>query len=108
MSILPIFTGLLGLGIVFMLVPLILKLCRETNLFQRAPDLHHTHKSPIPRLGGIALAAAFVGVELFITLFFPDQNESRQLPIIVCSSLAIFGLGLWDDLSPLGAKKKLL
>src|SRR6266536_1893991 len=108
MNTLPIITGLLGLGIVFLLIPLILKLCRHTKWFERAPDLHHTHKTPIPRVGGIALAAAFLGIEAFLSIFFPEQGDPRQLRIIVGTSLAMFGIGLWDDIGSLGAKRKLL
>jgi UDP-N-acetylmuramyl pentapeptide phosphotransferase/UDP-N-acetylglucosamine-1-phosphate transferase len=44
--------GLLGLGIVFLVVPLVLKAAGGTSRFQRGQDLHHTHQQPIPRLGG--------------------------------------------------------
>ncbi len=108
MNTLPIITGLLGLGIAFVLIPLILKLCRHTKWLQRAPDLHHTHKTPIPRFGGIALAAAFLGIEAFLAIFFPEQGDPHQLPIIVGSSLAMFAIGLCDDFGSLGARKKLL
>ena len=60
-------------------------------------------------LRGLALAAAFVGVELFIIAFFPAHRA--RIPgraVVVISSLAMFGLGFWDDLRPLGAKRKLL
>src|SRR6266511_4052633 len=108
MNTLPIITGLLGMGIVFLLIPLILKLCLHTQWFERTPDLHHTHKNAIPRLGGIALAAAFVGIEVLLAVFFPEQGDARQLKIVVGSSLAMFGIGLWDDIGSLGAKRKFL
>jgi UDP-GlcNAc:undecaprenyl-phosphate GlcNAc-1-phosphate transferase len=78
-------------------------------LWQRHPDLHHTHLAPVPRLGGLALAAAFVTVELVIALFFPEQRAHTpgRLAVLI-SSLAIFAVGFWDDLRPLGARRKLL
>jgi len=108
MSTLPIISGLLGLGIVFLLMPLILKLCLHTKWFVRTADSHHTHKSPIPRVGGIALAAAFLGIEAFLAICLPERRDLHQLPVILGSSLAMFGLGLWDDIGSLGAKRKFL
>src|SRR6266567_5103395 len=106
MSMLPLISCGVGMGIVFLLIPLILR--NRSRFAQRAPDLHHTHKTPIPRLGGLALAAAFLGVEAFVAVFFPEQGMARERWVVMGSSLAMFGLGLWDDLRPLGAKRKLL
>jgi UDP-GlcNAc:undecaprenyl-phosphate GlcNAc-1-phosphate transferase len=100
--------GLLGMGMVCLLVPLVLKASVSTNLFKREHDLHHTHKQPVPRVGGLALAAAFIGVELFIAAFWPEHRANmHERPVILLSSLAMFALGFWDDLRPLGAKRKL-
>src|SRR5713101_8400250 len=96
MNTLPIITGLLGLGIVFLLIPLILKLCLHTKCFERAPDFHHTHKTPILRVGGIALPAAFLGIEVFPSIYFPEHGDAHQLHMIVAGSLAMFAIGLWD------------
>jgi UDP-GlcNAc:undecaprenyl-phosphate GlcNAc-1-phosphate transferase len=97
------------MGIVFLVVPLVLKSARAANLLQRGQDLHHTHQKPIPRLGGLALAAAFVGIEVFITVIYPEQRARIPgRPAVIITSLAMFALGFWDDLKPLGAKKKLL
>jgi UDP-GlcNAc:undecaprenyl-phosphate GlcNAc-1-phosphate transferase len=101
--------GLAGMAIVFVLVPLIIKQSQRSTFLQRARDLHHTNTAPVPRLGGIALAAAFIGVEIFIAIWAP-QNQAK-IPghtAIIISSLAMFALGLWDDIKPLGARRKLL
>jgi UDP-GlcNAc:undecaprenyl-phosphate GlcNAc-1-phosphate transferase len=111
MSYWPIIScGLLGMGIVFFVVPLILKAAAATNLFRRGQDFHHTHQKPIPRLGGLALAVAFVSLEVFIAAIFPEQRANIPAsgkPVVLVSSLAMFVLGFWDDLKPLGAKRKL-
>ena len=101
--------GLLGMGIVFLVVPLVLRSALATRLFQRGQDLHHTHQKPVPRLGGLALVAAFVGVEIFVAAVCPEQRTSvpGRLAVVI-TSLAMFMLGFWDDLKPLGAKRKLL
>ena len=74
----------------------------------RRRDLHHTHQQPVPRLGGLALALAFVGAEIFIAVACPEQRaKTPNRLVVLLSSLAMFGLGFWDDLKPLGAKRKL-
>jgi UDP-GlcNAc:undecaprenyl-phosphate GlcNAc-1-phosphate transferase len=101
-------SGLVGMGVVFLLVPLILRQAQRHKLAHRSGDLHHTHKTPVPRLGGIALAAAFLVIEALVFIFFPEQGDAHDRWVILGSSVAMFGLGLWDDLKPLGAKRKLL
>ena len=98
----------LGMVIACVVVPLVLKSALLTNLSQRRRELHHTHQKPIPRLGGLALVAAFVGIEAFIALFYPEHRaRTPERPVVLISSLAMFVLGFWDDLKPLGAKRKL-
>ena len=101
--------ALVGLGIVFLAIRLGLASAPFRNRLQRGQDLHHTHQVPTPRLGGLALAIAFIGVEVFIALFWPEQRSvAPGRSVVLLSSLAMFGLGFWDDLKPLGAKRKLL
>jgi len=135
MNALLILSGLLGLAVSLILIPLILKLSSRLSGLQRAPDLHHhgvdsgksivdstqTLKSTnldnpqlstinhrqVPRFGGLALALAFVAVEILIGLVLPGE-WTRTQSVVLISSLAMFGLGFWDDLRPLGAKRKLL
>jgi UDP-GlcNAc:undecaprenyl-phosphate/decaprenyl-phosphate GlcNAc-1-phosphate transferase len=65
---------------------------------------------PIPRLGGVALAAAFVGVSLLIYFLYPATwAEKGRLTLgIVWTALAMFFVGIWDDYHPLGGGRKLL
>src|ERR1022692_4131360 len=96
--------GLLGMGIVLVMVPAILKAAGPSNRFQRGEDLHHTHEGAIPRLGGLALVVAFIGVEILIVALWPE--EQARIPgrtVVLISSPAMFALGFWDDLKPLGA-----
>jgi UDP-GlcNAc:undecaprenyl-phosphate GlcNAc-1-phosphate transferase len=101
--------GLPGIGIVLVVVPVTLKAAGPSNLFQRGQDLHHTHEGAIPRLGGLALVVAFIGVEILIAALWPEERERMpERSAVLISSLAMFALGFWDDLKPLGAKRKLL
>ena len=96
---------LLGLLVVLVVVPLICKF----QAISMAREFHQTHGKAISRLGGIALAAAFLCVAGATVVFFPDHDEERLRlrGIIVLGAMLMFGLGLWDDLWQLGAKKKL-
>ena len=109
MNALPfILSALVGLGIVFLLVPIIVRFSLRAGL-DRGRDFHRMHKVPVPRLGGLALAGAFIGIELFLALFFPAHHTPlANRYLVVFSPLAMFGLGFWDDLQPLGVMKKLL
>ena len=96
------------MGTVLVLIPATLRYCARSPLDRRALDLHHAHKIEVPRLGGISLAVAFTILNLGLLLLSPDRVEIREAWILPVTSLAMFGLGLWDDLRPLGAKWKLL
>lgn len=99
---------LLGAGTVALLTPLLLRLARRYDL-GRGRDFHHTHKNPVPRLGGLALVLAFLAVEFFVSLILPQHRSAIPgRSTVILSSLAMFAVGFWDDLQPLGAKRKLL
>ncbi len=101
--------GLIGLATSVSLIVLVLQASRRYGLPGRVGEAHHTHKTPIPRIGGIALAGAMVAVLLFF--FFlsgPDFLRSNERWLVIPASLAMFALGLWDDLFGLGAKRKLI
>lgn len=75
----------------------------------RPIQFHHTHSQPVPRLGGLGFAAAFVVLMGVIGALFPSDLSRLPSPLVfVLTALAMFGLGLWDDFHPLGARKKLI
>jgi UDP-GlcNAc:undecaprenyl-phosphate GlcNAc-1-phosphate transferase len=105
----PIASWLLGMLVVFVFVPRLLKWRLCVKLLGRTGDVHHTHQVPVPRAGGLCLAVAFVAVELFITLAsVRGPSHGPGCVVILISSLAMFALGFWDDIKPLGAKRKLV
>ena len=102
-----ILEGILGAFVAFWLVSVILRLFKERKFGERKLEAHHIHKDPTPRLGGVGMAAAFAVVALLYQLGdFSIESKQNCLKILV-SALAMFGLGLWDDLCPIGAKMKL-
>lgn len=104
-----VLAGLAGAGVAGLLVPWIIAWHRTRALPETVRDLHHTHSVPVPRLGGVALAVAFALVAVFLALVgLTPVERAEELRLVVLGALAMFGLGFWDDLKPLGARRKLL
>jgi UDP-GlcNAc:undecaprenyl-phosphate GlcNAc-1-phosphate transferase len=98
----------LGLGITLLLIPLALWVGKSTVVYERAVDWHHRRSGPVPRIGGAVLVVAFLAIELWIELFHPQLRANTPgRNVIVLSSVAMFALGFWDDLRPIGADWKL-
>jgi UDP-GlcNAc:undecaprenyl-phosphate/decaprenyl-phosphate GlcNAc-1-phosphate transferase len=90
-------------------IALILRMGRHMDLSRRGGEMHHATGVQKSRLGGVALAAAFVSVLLlFVLLNSGGLKTASQEWAIVAASIAMFGLGLWDDLFVLGARRKLI
>lgn len=68
----------------------------------RSAEFHHNmDQMPIPRFGGVGLAAAFVLVIcLPMNPLWELQADSMRW-VIAGLALAMFGLGFWDDLRAL-------
>ncbi|HEV3271737.1 MAG TPA: MraY family glycosyltransferase [Candidatus Methylacidiphilales bacterium] len=97
----------LGFFVCWALIGIILKRAEKGMVANRERDFHHAHRTPLPRLGGVAMVSAFVVVALAVDLATSVPSPgTATLGVIVLSSLAMFALGLWDDLRPLGAKFK--
>ena len=106
-------SGLLGAGVGAAMIVLILRFRRHVDLPRREAEMHHAGGIQKSRLGGVALAAAFVSVVVLFKALTGWQFQSdptiRWLSWkIMAAALAMFGLGLWDDLVPLGARRKLV
>jgi len=113
MLLLTFIAALMGLVTVLVAMPLVLAWARSGRAVTRASELHHAQAqaalAPVPRFGGLALALAFVVVEIFAALVTPARQPNLLLhPVIILSSLAMFALGFADDFKPLGARRKLL
>jgi UDP-GlcNAc:undecaprenyl-phosphate GlcNAc-1-phosphate transferase len=72
----------------------------------------HLHHAPLPRLGGVAIFAAFVlslSVALLISFLRPNMqfgSSWRTLATILVPGLFIFLLGLYDDIRSIGPYPK--
>ena len=95
--------GLLGMAMVLLIIPVILKPWGQIAFFKRSGDFHHEGKTSIPTLGGLAPAAVFFGVQFLAAIFRSDPKADLQARwMIVLGSLTMFGIGFRDDLKPLG------
>src|SRR5262245_45578212 len=117
-----LFCLLLGCLISLLIIPLMLLPALRRSLplqeRRRTPDLltprerfaTPERERPAPRAGGVALAAAFLGVSLLIVLLYPAAwtREGSISLGIVWTALAMFFVGLWDDFQPLGRGRRLL
>ena len=70
----------------------------------------HIHARPIPRLGGVAIYAAFIiglaAVLLVASQFYRMTISGWHAYGLLWPATLIFFLGLWDDIRPLNAKIK--
>ena len=99
--------SVLGFVVVWILVPRI----QHWN-YARAMEVRTASGAGQPvvsRLGGVALVLAFVGISVAAQIWLPaaDAAKAKTRWVIIATSLAMFLLGLWDDIKPLGARKKL-
>jgi UDP-GlcNAc:undecaprenyl-phosphate GlcNAc-1-phosphate transferase len=94
-----------------LLTPLVRELALRIGAVDHALSSRKIHGRPIPRLGGLAIAAAFyaplLGLVIFRSgvgaLFLAEQKLAIGL---VVGGLAIVLLGVYDDLRGAGAKRK--
>jgi UDP-GlcNAc:undecaprenyl-phosphate GlcNAc-1-phosphate transferase len=95
-----------GFFISVLCTPWIIKLAHEGIGLDYANEPRKKHGAPIPRLGGtpIMLALCF---SLVLILAFRRETSPHWFAILI-GSVLMYGMGLWDDLKPLGAKIKLL
>ena len=95
----------LGCLIALLCTPWVIRLS-EKGIGLDAPDqTRKRHLRPISRLGGLPVMLA-VTVGLVLIVCSGEVSVSSWFPILL-GSVMMYGLGLWDDLRPLGAKKKL-
>jgi UDP-GlcNAc:undecaprenyl-phosphate/decaprenyl-phosphate GlcNAc-1-phosphate transferase len=101
---------LAGIVITVALIPPSLRLWSRIHTCRaNVPDLHHNKRQPVPRCGGLVLIAVFLIAATFLLLLDPLTPSSAQMRLpVILGALAMFSLGMIDDLWRLGARKKLL
>ena len=93
----------LSLALSLLFTPIIRAAALRCNLVDLPDNKRKVHKNPIPRVGGVALAAAFFGSLLaaaaFAALKQPAANAGfAAIKSITPAALLIFLIGLADDI----------
>src|SRR3954467_7871854 len=96
-----IFLAIASFTLCILITPFIRNGFQKFGILDHATELRKTHTSPVPRIGGICIALAYMGA--FTLLFFSGLNGASTLsfPLIVKllpASGIIFATGLIDDL----------
>lgn len=103
---------LMALACAVILTPSVRTLARTYGLVDSATSSRNIHTIPVPRIGGLAIVAAFFAP--FVSLLFVDssvalifRSENKLILGLILGGVAITGLGLFDDLRGATAKSKL-
>lgn len=87
--------------VTFIAVPIVKMIAEKIGAVDVPKDNRRMHKKPIPRLGGLAMIYGFFVSILCFTSITPEIRG------ILIGCLILGGLGVIDDIHPLGAKLKL-
>lgn len=94
------------------LTPAVRRLALRAGVLDQALSSRKVHGRPIPRLGGLAMVAAFLTAVAAVAL--ADERvaallraDARRLGALLLGALVVAGLGLHDDLHGAGARTKL-
>lgn len=92
---------LLAMSVTMALIPPLMQAAARWH-FLDAPGARKVHTTPVPRVGGIAMAA---GMLLALVL---SGNFSQPMPAYLAGVLVLLLFGVWDDRVTLSAGPKLL
>ncbi len=96
---------LFGMLVSMLVTPWVIAVSKARAIGLDDPDANRKrHTEPISRLGGVPIVAA-LSLALVWILLAKGNGVLNWQPVFI-GSLLIFGLGLCDDLKPLGAKTK--
>jgi UDP-GlcNAc:undecaprenyl-phosphate GlcNAc-1-phosphate transferase len=99
---------LLSLVLSFVLTWYVRNTATERGWVSPPASARHMHDTPLPRLGGVAIFAAFsisLGLAVVVAHYFPQlsfNSSLRTLATILGPGLLIFLLGLYDDIRSVG------
>src|SRR5689334_5953053 len=63
---------------------------------------HHLHDGPVPRIGGISIFVTVVILVFSWMVFLSGcASYTEQFLAVFLEGTVVFGVGLWDDFSPI-------
>lgn len=86
--------------------PWVIRLAQTGIGLDYANEPRKKHVTPVPRLGGLPLMLAMT-LSVVLILCFRRESSPHWFAMLLGSAM-MYGLGMWDDLKPLGARVKLL
>ncbi|HKE95091.1 MAG TPA: hypothetical protein VKB34_12335, partial [Povalibacter sp.] len=92
---------LLAMSVTMALIPPLMRVATRFN-FLDAPGQRKVHAQPVPRVGGIAMAA---GTLLALAL---SGRFAQPMPAYLVAVLVLLVFGVWDDRRQLNAGMKFL
>lgn len=95
-----------GFCIALLCTPWVIRLSQKGIGLDHANETRKKQAAPIPRLGGLPLMLA-MSLAVILILTQDPADSSNWFPVLL-GSVLMYGLGLWDDLKPLGARLKLV
>ncbi len=100
---------LIAFGAGALLTEMAILLARRLSL-HAVPNARSSHTIPTPQLGGVGASIPALAVLFYLVVAAPHAERATHLFFYLYfgSSLLFFSIGLWDDLSNLSPKKKLL
>ena len=93
---------LVALVVSFLASPLVKNFAYKVGAIDVPKDARRMHKTPIPRLGGLAI---FLGFMISVILFVPIRGD-REMQSILLGAVIIVVLGVVDDIMALPAMLK--
>lgn len=93
---------IIAAAISYSMTPLVIKLAHKIGAIDVPKDNRRVHKTPIPRLGGLAIYVAFMVTYLSLN----SMSGVKEMGLVI-GSLVIIAAGVIDDLKPISAKVKL-
>ncbi|MDR1896003.1 MAG: undecaprenyl/decaprenyl-phosphate alpha-N-acetylglucosaminyl 1-phosphate transferase [Prevotellaceae bacterium] len=87
----------------FFLIPKVIKIAMKKNLVAK-PNHRTSHKGTVPNVGGISIFISFI-LSFFL---FADIAERPEIQYLLFSVIALFFVGLYDDILIISAKRKLV